>query len=314
MEYQLSLNIVMDTNVKDTRKGRASISLQGGLGNQLFQLCAGLQLMYSSNRNVFFFEQFLFNFGSKRRSLAIRELLHGLNCSRYFYLISFPLIMFGTKSKMRFVLNVPSDIDPSKMNSNFLFLNGWFQSYKLVSEVHRFLIERFENSASFAPLVHVERINAVGVHLRFGDFESSSKTRKYHGLTATSHFDDAIAYLTSNLTQIDKIIFVTDDLDRAKSTINELLSCRDSIPIEVISSKPIEDMATLSSCSGIVLSNSSFSWWAGYLGSTLRASSVVAPRPWLAFESEFDQSLVAPRWHFINRDILKVGGCNSCIH
>ena len=143
-------------------------------------------------------------------------------------------------------------------------------------------------SDSFAPLVHIKRINAVRVHFIFGVYENSMKTREYHGMTAISYFDDAIEYLRFQLTHIDKIIFVTDDVDRAKITVGELKSCKSSIPIEVICSTPVEDMAKLSSCSGIVLSNSNFSWWAGYLGSSLRASCVVAPKPWLASESDFD--------------------------
>ena len=304
----------MSTKTDNNRRGLAIIALQGGLGNQLFQFCAGLQLLSSTKNRVCFFEKFSFNIGAKRRSLAIRELLQELKCFKYLSLFLSPLMLFGTKFKLRFALNISSELCSSRIDSRFLLLNGWFQSYKLVSEVHDSLIKKFENSSVYAPLVYVDRINAVGVHLRFGDYESSLKTREYHGLTANSYFDEAIGYLKLKMTHIEKIIFVTDDLDRARNTVNELLSCRDSTPIEVISSKPVEDMTTLSSCSGIVLSNSSFSWWAGYLGSSLRRSSVVAPTPWLAIESEFDRSLASPNWHFIKREILAVEECNPCIH
>lgn len=304
----------MSTKTDNNRRGLAIVALQGGLGNQLFQFCAGLHLLSSTKNRVFFFQKFSFNIGVKRRSLAIQALLQELKCFKYLSLFLSPLMLFGMRFKLRFALNISSELGSSKIDSRFILLNGWFQSYKLVSEVHDSLIKRFENSSVYAPLVHVERINAVGVHLRFGDYENSLKTREYHGLTANSYFDEAIGFLKLKMKHIDKVIFVTDDLDRARNTVEVLLSCRDSTPIEVISSNPVEDMTTLSSCSGIVLSNSSFSWWAGYLGSSLRSSSVVAPKPWLAFESEFDQSLVSPNWHFIKREILAVGGCNPCIH
>ena len=294
----------MDTSLKDTRSGRVYITLQGGLGNQLFQLCAGLRLLSATKRDVIFLEQFFFNIGSIRRSLAIRDLLQDIKRSKYLSLISTPLIALGTKFKLNFVLNVESDIDFSKMGSNFLILNGWFQSFNLVDGVHCSLIERLKDSDSFSPLVNINRIEAIGVHLRFGDYESSISTRKFHGMTEISYFDDAIEYLRFSLTHIDKIVFVTDDLNRAKIVVGELRSCTEVTPIEIISSTPVNDMAILSSCSGIVLSNSSFSWWAGYFGSSLRTSTVVAPKPWLARDSDFDRSLVAPKWIFINRQVL----------
>ena len=73
----------MDTNINNRRKGRVFITLQGGLGNQLFQLCAGLQLLDSTNKHVFFVKHFNFKNGTKRRSLAIKELLLDAECSKY---------------------------------------------------------------------------------------------------------------------------------------------------------------------------------------------------------------------------------------
>jgi len=292
----------MTTKIDDNRRGVAIIALQGGLGNQLFQLCAGLQVATLTVKKVFYFEDFLF----KNRKIAIDTLVTDNERSRLLTSIFYPLIILVRVFRWRSVINVDTDIDTSKLQRNYLVLNGWFQSYNSVHSVHSALIERLINSQLFSPLVLIQRANAIGVHLRYGDYDNSSRTRAFHGLTAPSYYDEAIESLLSQLNQVDQIIFVTDDVDRAKETIEKLKICKTSIPINVVSSTAIEDLGVLSSCSGIVLSNSSFSWWAGYLGSALRASKVVAPKPWLSVESDFDRALVVPSWIFLDREILQL--------
>jgi len=296
----------MSKKIDDNRRGVAIIALQGGLGNQLFQLCAGLQVARLTVKKVIYFEDFFF----KKRKLAIDTLVTDNERSRILTCIFYPLIILVRVLHWRSVINVNTDIDIPKLQRNHLVLNGWFQSYNSVRCVHSALMERLVNSQLFSPLVLIQRVDAIGVHLRYGDYDKSSRTRAFHGLSAPSYYDEAVAYLLSQLNEVEKIVFITDDVNRAKVTIGKLKICKTSIPIEVISSTAIEDMGMLSSCSGIVLSNSSFSWWAGYLGSALRESKVVAPKPWLSVESDFDRALVVPSWKFIDREILQLSEDN----
>jgi len=282
-----------------SRHGLVIIILQGGLGNQLFQLCAGLQVSRLTGKNLVFFENFFF----KKRKFALGTLVSDYERSRILTLALFPLIFMFRAIRWRFVINVNTDINELELQRNCLILNGWFQSHSLVHSVHSPLMDRLSSSELFMPLVLIQRVEAIGVHLRFGDYSNSSRTRTFHGMTALSYYDDAIKLLLGQLAKVEKIVFVTDDIDKANMALQQLEVCSTSIPIEVVSSTAIQDMAILSSCSGMVLSNSSFSWWAGYLGSELRESVVVAPKPWLANKSDFDRSLVVPNWNFIDREI-----------
>lgn len=297
----------MRTTKDDNRRGLAIITLQDGLGNQLFQLAAGLHVSTFTVKKVVYFEDFFF----KKRRLVIGALLTNHERS-HLLMFLYPLIILVKILRGRSVINVDTDIDISKLQRNYLILNGWFQSYNLVSSVHSALMERLNNNQNFSPLVLIQRVNAIGVHLRYGDYDNSSRTGSFHGMTAPSYYNDAIDYLLSQLNKVDKIVFVTDDIYRAKVTIEKLNICKTATPIEVVSSSAIEDMGVLSSCSGIVLSNSSFSWWAGYLGSALRASKVVAPKPWLAVNSDYDRALVAPSWNFIEREIMQLAEEDPC--
>jgi hypothetical protein len=52
----------------------------------------------------------------------------------------------------------------------------------------------------------------------------------------------------------------------------------------------------MSLASGIVMSNSSFSWWAAYTMSSFNPStSVISPRPW-SKEIYFNEELIDRRW------------------
>ena len=56
---------------------------------------------------------------------------------------------------------------------------------------------------------------------------------------------------------------------------------------------PLEDFHRLSRCAHHVIANSSFSWWAAWLGQT-ETSIVYAPAPWFANDPTADPA--PPRW------------------
>lgn len=54
---------------------------------------------------------------------------------------------------------------------------------------------------------------------------------------------------------------------------------------------PIVDMALMASCDGIIMANSSFSWWAAWLGN----KKVVAPSKWFTCSHD-TRDLIPDRW------------------
>ena len=65
----------------------------------------------------------------------------------------------------------------------------------------------------------------------------------------------------------------------------------------------LEDLAGMSASRGIVISNSTFSWWAAWIGTQLHECNVVAPRPWFATPSAADDNLLPDGWTVLDREL-----------
>ena len=55
--------------------------------------------------------------------------------------------------------------------------------------------------------------------------------------------------------------------------------------------------------SSIVISNSTFSWWAAWIGSQLHECNVIAPRPWFATPTAADVNLLPVEWTVLDREL-----------
>lgn len=117
--------------------------------------------------------------------------------------------------------------------------------------------------------------SSVAMHMRFGDYLGSSKYRRL----GPSYFERALNSLTplpSNL------IICSDDTDKARQLVKDIHV--EFKHVAYFSSvDAIQDFNRLRLAkSGFVGSNSTFSWWAAALG---QAEKVVMPRSWFTLRS-----------------------------
>jgi hypothetical protein len=119
-----------------------------------------------------------------------------------------------------------------------------------------------------------------------------------------SYYATATRILLDEL-KASEVVIVSDDPPRALEALSKELNS-DKIQLCCANTTDeLEDLAILSHSAGIVISNSSFSWWAAWLGSTLKGASVIGPRPWLATYSKADECLAIPSWRFLERSLAK---------
>jgi hypothetical protein len=64
---------------------------------------------------------------------------------------------------------------------------------------------------------------------------------------------------------------------------------------------PYEVVLVLSRVDALVTANSSFSWWAGYLGKR-KGHVVIAPRPWFTQADMDTRDLLPPDWLTLDRN------------
>lgn len=102
----------------------------------------------------------------------------------------------------------------------------------------------------------------VGIHVRRGDYIDNPF---YVDLTKTDYYQKAMAMFPDC-----RFIVFSDDIAWCKA--NPIFKdCEFSE-----GKSEVEDMNSMAGCKGIIMANSSFSWWAAYLSD----AKVIAPKAW----------------------------------
>jgi hypothetical protein len=186
------------------------------------------------------------------------------------------------------------------LNPKVKYLDGYFQNYRYANAIRDSLLDRFRESETFQTLLPNELINRVVVHMRFGDYLSSPETMRFHGLTDVSYYANAAKLLLEEL-KCSEVVIVSDDPPRALEELSKEMNSKEINLYCADVDGEVESLSTISHSAGIVISNSSFSWWAAWIASTLKGAEVIAPTPWLARLSKADDSLAVPSWRFFER-------------
>lgn len=107
-------------------------------------------------------------------------------------------------------------------------------------------------------------IDMVAIHVRRGDYVNNPF---YVDLTETPYYEDAMLFFLD-----EKFLVFSDDIEWCK-TQSMFKECEFSE-----GKTEEEDLRLMASCKGVIMANSSFSWWGAYLSK----GKVVAPKNWYA--------------------------------
>ncbi len=308
------------------RRQSPVISLTGGLGNQLFQLAAGLSFF---KENRFAFE---WGIGKPRlNSIGEPELTSFVLPGNVFFLSKKRFAWLMSKST-GYVLRM--GISPRWYEKNFLssgiikalhemistfyfgefrhtfysrtlgytevspttdssFVIGYFQSYHYASnprvkELLQNLVVQYPNPEiqKYVDLSKAE--SPLVVHIRLGDYRNEPG----FGLLSQNYFNSLIQSELATGT-FGKVWVFSDE---PKLTAKYLESVEPS-RIRVVESSDNSTATTFEIMRlgrGYIISNSSFSWWAAFLAHDTTAK-VVAPKPWFKDISE-PEELIPTEW------------------
>jgi hypothetical protein len=248
------------------------IRLAGGLGNQIFQLGAGLLLAKRANiKKVMLNDDSLGRYNVKRKS----ELLSFFDFTKLDLEIEFqnnkamkfrtPRI-FPLKVK-RYPLvsdrNFRTTIQyPNKI---FSWLDGYFQHCLTQSEFNE-EIDILNNMLIDNP---IKKQNGCVVHIRGGDFVKLG----WNKITPQEYYLRAMDKLNSEHS-INEFCIVTDDVEYAKSILNTSV-----YNFKFIGGKSlVEDFHLLASYKYKIISSSTFALWATVLFNN--CEKVIAPSYW----------------------------------
>ena len=307
------------------------IYLMGGLGNQLFQVAAGVKCSQDSGRRLIIDDAYG-NF--RKNSFGVADVLSynslsGLTTNKSVNkgfitrkLIGI-LIRISFKSRNSVSLNLLRKIlriaitallsirfrKPLKLwsatNLGFekisttkysQYLIGYFQTFKFASDPY---VKNFMKSLSLSSDV-IESYKQLAlletpliVHIRLGDYSSELK----FGVLSAKYYENAISSMIASY-NFGKIWVFSDEIDNARSFIPKAFH-----PLyRWMDDKKESSVVVLEKMrlgSGYIIGNSTFSWWGAFLSHAPNPPTI-APDPW--FIGEVDPNDLIPiDWKVISR-------------
>jgi len=268
--------------VLDERFTRVSyVKLIGGLGNQLFQIAAAHAHARRTGGRLQLSDDV--DFGNGRPSY-FKTFLHQCKASigpapsgptyrePYFHYAPIPKevqSIFGYYQSSRYFADVSGDI------------RRLFDPHPVIKNV---------TAAKYAPYLTEEgKATTVIIHVRRGDYMTASNTR-IHGILTPLYYRAAMKHYRDTLGSSTRFLLFSDDFNYCRETYG-------SDPGVTCIDEQNEGVALhfMSQFRYYILSNSSFSWWATYLGEV--AVTVVAPDRWFGPGGPQDyEDIYEPGW------------------
>lgn len=216
--------------------------LQGGLGNQMFQIANAIS------------ESKKYKIQCKFKPEAYTPM--------------------QASQPLKYIENIYRNVDFSMTNeeyNNSLVFNGYFQSLKYFEDYSNEIKELFSPSEDFLKKIYqiypqLYSQKSLSIHVRRGDYLSISDILPVID----------ISYVNSSLEMLGEheVIFIFSD---DKSWVKNNLNCNNLIIVENL--EDYEELWMMSLCKNNIISNSTFSWWGSFLNKNID-KKVVAPSLW----------------------------------
>lgn len=271
--------------MSSARPNLVGVFIYGGLGNQMFQYAAGLSLSERLGAelgvDIRHYERRdrgdrrlgLRNFGIELRSERVPPFKIGRRLATALRVLPDP---FRGGERMVSV----EGFDPHFLElTTPVALSGYFQSWRYFegheASVRRaFDVQRLATPRTTGLAAEIAAAsNPVAVHIRRGDYTISPDSIAFFGLLHADYYMAAKSALEARIDAPTYFLF-SDDVDVAKA---ELAGWQGLRPVTGFTA--YEDMFLMSGCKHFIIANSTFSWWAAWLGAA-PDKLVVGPRQW----------------------------------
>jgi hypothetical protein len=307
------------------------VHLMGGLGNQLFQIAAGLYQSFESGRSLVIDD----SYGNFRKNSFGKADIFTYHCEYFLVadnqtksrflsrkIIALLLRSSFNSRRLRFTqllvkclklilsclltlrfdkpLKVWSatNLGFEKIQSSKLsqYLIGYFQTFKYASDprvlnILKDLSISSEEIEKYREMAITER--PLIIHVRLGDYKEETK----FGILPPMYYEKAISEMLLNF-HLAKFWIFSDEIEKAKSYIPEIYHpvCRWINDKNEPSAVTLEKMR-LGRC--YIIGNSTFSWWGAFLSHTSNPPTI-APNPWFIKEED-PSDLIPLGWKIISR-------------
>jgi hypothetical protein len=262
------------------------VRLAGGLGNQLFQFAAALRACTELNlktESIIIDVRFLDCYESKHHFELdfLKDVFPGFQVAPPLSLVQsiaskFRLAkIFNRKIWSHAFISTPEQILllNSKAKIDLIVLDGYFQSLCiLLSDIQRKLLQRHLVDAGVCQYKKlVGDGTAIAMHIRRGDYVTSKEASRVFRTIPIDYYRTALSRLPKNR----KILVFSDDASLSAEFAKEF----SGIDIRSYNLSLADEFRLFMSCDDYIIANSTFSWWAAYLGYS-ENKSCFAPKRW----------------------------------
>ena len=282
--------------------------LQGGLGNQLFQIFTTIFYSLKYTKPFFFLNNHQLGNGENGSTIRytywesllsnLKPFLKNMN--------EIPQLIFIKEKSFNY-----EDISENFSTNTGIMLVGYFQS-PLYFDRYKHMICKLIKLEQKTVLVKnkvkidFDNISTISLHFRLGDYKN---LQDFHPILSEKYYSNSISLILDELSsnriykQTQIIYFCEDqDLEDVDKTIKNL---KDLFPsVKFNRANPLledwEQMLLMSLCSHNIIANSTFSWWGAYLNNN-KEKLVCYPEEWFGSKAEHDTSDLFPD------DWIKIG-------
>ena len=249
--------------------------IQGGLGNQLFQISAGVAQAKRLGSSFAVIEgQHHLPLQGNNISTYKDNILRGI--------VSKPQLEFAECTLLHEQGHHYTPLPPS---DNCLLM-GYFQSEKYFEDCKEDIDELFsitpeiqEKIEKQYPYIKDEKV--VSLHVRRGDYLDNPTI---HPTTSPEYYQRAL----DSIEDKDRVIIFSDDIAWCRETFSKDYSFS-------VFEEDYMDLYTMANCTHHILANSTFSWWGAWLSQT--AGKVIAPKIWFGPDAHLEPKDIIPdRW------------------
>ena len=255
--------------------------LQGGLGNQLFQIYTTIAYADQTNSKFFFSNTYELKCSVTNRHTYWDTFLSSLKP----FLMDIRLINLENTViiKEKGFTYSPLSLQPIYGNRNKI-LHGYFQSYKYFNDYYQTInrLLRIDNHKVRLTNKYLKLINEdmpVSMHFRLGDYKNLPD---HYIILSVDYYRAALNHMIET-NSVTKVLYFCEepDLEDVETIITTLKT--DFLSVVFLRADPeLEDweqLILMSICRHNIIANSTFSWWGAYLN-TYRQKTVVCPSTW----------------------------------
>ncbi len=279
--------LILFANIMSNKKKLIVLRLAGGLGNQLFQLAAALSLAKSQDLpllNIGIDTRFLASYVSKHKYEIrfVTDLFPSVQVAPQLH------FMASMVSRFRLAKIFDGKLGPFELISSVAHLNkacagrnpaftfildGYFQHPNILfTEKDR---SRVRTALLSAKRTLIDRVKSdsptIGIHIRRGDYVSLKSASKVFRIISIEYYEAAL----EQLRQDQKVLVFSDDRELSASFAANV----GGIDVRQLNLSLQDEFCLLLACDSHIIANSTFSWWAAYLGYK-PGGCVIAPQNW----------------------------------